>query len=100
MGCLTVPPVPPRPKTSGTSVIDAAHQILRTVSRKPKIERPPEMFSPPLHRVADNSLAKEVVRVGSGKRSSWMACTARSMDPLSRLGEPCSVPIGTAAVEK
>jgi hypothetical protein len=34
MGCLTVPPVLPRPKTervSDTSVIDAAHQILRMV---------------------------------------------------------------------
>jgi nucleoside-diphosphate-sugar epimerase len=42
-------------------VIDAVHEILRTFKRKPQIELHPEMPTGPLNRVADNSLAKELI---------------------------------------
>jgi len=42
-------------------VIDAAHEILRTLGRNPKIELQPKMPTGPLNRVADNSLAKELL---------------------------------------
>lgn len=42
-------------------VIDAARKILRTFGCKSKIELHPEMPTGPLNRVADNSLAKELL---------------------------------------
>ncbi len=42
-------------------VIDAVHEILRTIGRNPKIELHPEMPTGPLNRVADNSLAKKLL---------------------------------------
>lgn len=42
-------------------VIDAVHEILRTMGRSPEIELHPEMPTGPLNRVADNSLAKELL---------------------------------------
>jgi nucleoside-diphosphate-sugar epimerase len=42
-------------------VIDAAREILRTFGCKSKIELHPEMPTGPLNRVADNSLAKELL---------------------------------------
>jgi nucleoside-diphosphate-sugar epimerase len=42
-------------------VIDAVHEILRTVNYHPKIELHPEMPTGPLNRVADNSLAKKLL---------------------------------------
>jgi nucleoside-diphosphate-sugar epimerase len=43
-------------------VIDAAREILRTFGCKSKIELHAEMPTGPLNRVADNSLAKELLR--------------------------------------
>ncbi len=42
-------------------VIDAVQEVLRYTSRKAKIEFHPEMPTGPLNRVADNSLAKELL---------------------------------------
>jgi len=42
-------------------VIDAVHEILRTVGYSPKIELHPEMPTGPLNRVADNSLTKRLI---------------------------------------
>lgn len=42
-------------------VIDAVHEILRTMGRSPGIELHPEMPTGPLNRVADNSLAKKLL---------------------------------------
>lgn len=42
-------------------VIDAVHEILRTVDYHPKIELHPEMPTGPLNRVANNSLAKKLL---------------------------------------
>ncbi len=42
-------------------VIDAVHEILRTMGRSPKIELHPEMPTGPLNRVADNSLARKLL---------------------------------------
>ncbi len=42
-------------------VIDAVHEILRRMGRKLKIELHPEMPTGPLNRVADNSLAKNLL---------------------------------------
>jgi len=42
-------------------VIDAVHEILRTMARNPKIELHPEMPTGPLNRVADNSLARKLL---------------------------------------
>src|SRR2546425_3805950 len=43
-------------------VIDAVHEILRTMRHNPRIELHPEMPTGPLNRVADNSLAKKLLR--------------------------------------
>jgi len=65
--------------------IDAAHEILRTLIRKPKIELHPEMSTAPLNGVADNLLAKGLVGWDpESEVRGWRAPHA-SMDPSSRL---------------
>jgi nucleoside-diphosphate-sugar epimerase len=44
-----------------TKVLDAAHEILKTMGRDPKIELHPEMPTGPYNRVADNSLAQKLL---------------------------------------
>ena len=44
-----------------TRVIDAVEEVLRYTNRKAKIEFHPEMPTGPLNRVADNSLAKNML---------------------------------------
>jgi nucleoside-diphosphate-sugar epimerase len=42
-------------------VLDAAHEILKTMGRDPKIELHPEMPTGPYNRVADNLLAQKLL---------------------------------------
>ncbi len=47
--------------TERTRVIDAVREILRYTNRSPRIEFHPEMPTGPMNRVADNSLARELL---------------------------------------
>ena len=44
-----------------TKVIDAVHEVMRFTGHNAKIELHPEMPTGPMNRIADNSLAKELV---------------------------------------
>jgi dTDP-D-glucose 4,6-dehydratase len=44
-----------------TRVIDAVHEVLRHTGHKATIELHPEMPTGPMNRVADNSLAKQLL---------------------------------------
>jgi nucleoside-diphosphate-sugar epimerase len=59
-------------------VIDAVHEILQTFGWKPKIEFHPEMPTGPLNRVADNTLARELL--GWRPRTMFMEGLHRTID--------------------
>jgi nucleoside-diphosphate-sugar epimerase len=74
-------------------VIDAVQEILRTFGRKPKIQLHPEMPTWPLNRVADNSLAKNLLGwtpqtmflEGLHRTIDWYVATKRQEDVADQL---------------
>jgi nucleoside-diphosphate-sugar epimerase len=74
-------------------VIDAVQEILRTFGRKPKIQLHPEMPTGPLNRVADNSLAKNLLGwtpqtmflEGLHRTIDWYVATKRQEDVADQL---------------